>query len=64
MSRRSSYDNTADEAFDLQQDRIANGDECPRCHSTHIRTASALGMPLFHCDHCATDWADTTKVKE
>lgn len=51
-----------DLAYDDMMARIDAGEECPRCHREDIESAKALGMPLFHCRTCGTDWADTTKV--
>lgn len=51
-----------DREYDDMVYRVSMGEECPRCHGGHIVAAKALGMPLFHCRSCGTDWANTTEV--
>jgi len=48
----------SDREYHLMQDRIDNGDECPKCHATRIVSESPAGVAIFRCRDCSTKWMD------
>jgi len=48
-----------DADFERMRQRVDDGLECPCCHRTNINNGVALGLPLFMCAWCSTEWFDS-----